>query len=56
MPSIEVMGRRAYLYFLRNGEVTVTPDPLYSERVAKRAERKNGKAQLVNYATNVAFE
>ena len=56
LPSIEVMGRRAYLYFLRNGEVTVTPDPLYSERVAKRAERKNGKAQLVNYATNVAFE
>ena len=56
LPSIEVMGRRAYLYFLRSGEVTVTPDPLYSERVAKRAERKNGKAQLVNYATNVVFE
>ena len=55
LPAIEVMGRRAYLYFLRNGENTITSNPLYSDRVAKRAERKNGP-QVVKYATNVVFE
>ena len=55
LPAIEVMGRRAYLYFLRNGENTITSNPLYSDRVARRAERKNGP-QVVKYATNVVFE
>lgn len=56
LPAIEVMGRRAWLYFLRNGENTVTEDPLYVDRIAKRAERKAGEKQLVDYTTHVTFE
>lgn len=55
LPAVEIMGRRAWLYFLRNGENTVTEDPLYAERIAKRAERKAGKKQAVNYTTHVTF-
>ncbi|MBQ1981160.1 MAG: DUF3868 domain-containing protein, partial [Alistipes sp.] len=40
LPGVEIMGRRAYIYFLRGGEQTATSDPFYAERVAKRAERK----------------
>lgn len=55
LPSLELMGRRAYLYYLRNGEQTATDSPLYAERIAKRAERKSGE-QTINYSTTVAFE
>ena len=48
LPGVEIMGRRAYIYFLRNGEQTATSDPFYAERVAKRAERKAGQKQLVS--------
>ena len=56
LPGVEIMGRRAYIYFLRNGEQTATSDPFYAERVAKRAERKAGQKQLVSYSSDVAFE
>ena len=56
LPGVEIMGRRAYLYFLRNGEVTATENPFYAERVAKRAVRKAGTEQMVDYSTTVAFD
>lgn len=56
LPSVEIMGRRAYMYYLRNDEVPVTSDPFYADRVAKRAERKSGQKQLVAYSTTVGFE
>lgn len=56
LPSVEIMGRRAYMYYRRNGEVPVTSNPLYSERIAKRAERKAGEKQTVDYTTTVPFE
>ena len=56
LPSIEVMGRRAYIHHLRNDKQTVTEDPFYAERVAKRSERKAGKKQMVSYITSVPFE
>ena len=56
MPSIEIMGRRAWLYWLRNGEKSVTSQPAYAEREAKRAERKAGEKQSVAYSANVAYE
>lgn len=56
LPSIEVMGRRAWLYWMRNGEQTVTKSPLYAEREATRTERKEGKKQLVAYSAEVAYE
>ncbi len=56
LPGVEIMGRRAYIYFLRNGEQTATSNPLYAERVAKRAERKAGQKQLVSYSAEVTFE
>lgn len=56
MPSIEIMGRRAWLYWLRNGEQTVTENPAYAERIATRAEFKAGQKQSVPYSTELAFE
>lgn len=56
MPSIEIMGRRAWMYWRRNGEQTITANPLYADREAKRAERKAGKKQSVAYSTELAFE
>ena len=56
LPSIEVMGRRAWLYWLRNGEETVTRLPIYADREAKRIDRKNGKRQSVAYVTNFTYE
>lgn len=56
LPSVEIMGRRAWMYYRRNGEVPVTSDPLYADRIAKRAERKAGQKQSVDYTTSVPFE
>ncbi|MBE6199678.1 MAG: tetratricopeptide repeat protein [Rikenellaceae bacterium] len=56
LPAVEVMGRRAWLYFLRNGENTATENPFYAERKAKRAERKAGVKQSVPYSTDLNFE
>ncbi|MBQ1227552.1 MAG: DUF3868 domain-containing protein [Alistipes sp.] len=56
LPSIEIMGRRAWLYWLRGGEQTVTSSPLYADREAKRAERKAGQKQSVAYSTSLPFE
>lgn len=56
LPAVEIMGRRAYVRYIRNDETPVTDNPIYSERIAKRAERKVGKKQTVNYITSVPFE
>ena len=56
LPAVEIMGRREWIHFLRDGEKTITSDPFYAERIAKRAERKEGKKQSVAYSTNVNFE
>lgn len=56
LPAIEIMGRRAWLYWLRGGEQTVTDSPLYADREAKRAERKAGKKQSIPYSTTLAYE
>lgn len=56
LPAVEIMGRRAYIYHLRNDEFTATANPFYAEREAKRAERKAGEKQLVEYATTLEFK
>ena len=56
LPSVEIMGKRAYIYHLRNGENTVTDAPFYAERVAKRAEKKAGEKQLIDYTTSINFK
>ena len=56
LPAVEIMGRRAYIRHLRNDEATVTNNPIYSDRIAKRAERKAGQKQIVDYTTTVPFE
>lgn len=56
LPAVEIMGRRAWIYWKRNGEQNVTSSPLYADREAKRAERKAGKKQSIPYATNIAYE
>ena len=56
LPSVEIMGRRAYIRYLRNDEVSVTNNPIYSERIAKRAERKVGQKQVVDYNTTIPFD
>lgn len=55
LPSVEIMGRRAWLYWKRGGEQTVTSSPLYADREAKRAERKAGQKQSVAYSTSLPF-
>ncbi len=55
MPSIELMGRRAYFYYKRDGAVPETENPFVAQRVAKRAEKKEGVKQVVNYEASFAF-
>lgn len=54
LPSVELMGRRAYMYFRRNDEQPVTNNPFYAERAPKRAERKKG-VQMIDYSTSAAY-
>ena len=56
LPAVEILGRRAYMRFLRDDEATVTSNPFYAERVAKRAERKAGQKQSVKYSTTVNLQ
>ena len=55
LPSVEIMGRRAYMHYRRNEEIPVTNNPFYAERIAKRAERKAGQKQTVDYTATVPF-
>jgi outer membrane protein OmpA-like peptidoglycan-associated protein len=55
LSAIEIMGRRAYLYSKRNDAQTVTDNPFYSQRKAKRAERKAGQKQSVAYNATTPF-
>ena len=56
MPSIELMGRRAYLYYTRDGENSVTENPFTAQRIAKRAEKRDGAEQIIGYKANFKFE
>ena len=56
MPSIELMGRRAYLYYMRDGENSETENPFAAQRVAKRAEKKAGIKQVIDYEATFGFE
>ncbi len=54
LPSVELMGRRAYMYYRRNDEQSITSSPLHIGRAPKRAERKSGD-QTIDYTTSIAF-
>ena len=56
MPSIELMGRRAYIYYMRDGEQSETENPFAAQRVAKRAEKKAGVKQVIDYSASFEFE
>ncbi len=56
LPSIQVMGKRAHMYYLRNGEEVLPEESAYLERAAKRKDRKNGKEQVIAYTAEVGFE
>lgn len=56
MPSVELMGRRAYLYYTRDGENSVTENPFTAQRIAKRAEKRDGAEQIISYKANFKFE
>lgn len=55
LPSVEIMGRRAYLHYLRGGENPVSDNAAYAERTARRSERKEGP-QIIDYTTSLAYE
>lgn len=56
LPAIEIMGRRAYLHYLRDGEQPVTGNAARAERAARRSERKEGTPQIIDYKTTLPFE
>lgn len=56
LPSIQVMGKRAHMYYLRNGEEVLPEESPYLERVSKRKDRKNGKEHVIAYTAEVGFE
>ena len=56
MPSIELMGRRAYIYYMRDGQNPETENPFAAQRVAKRAEKKAGEKQIIDYEATFSFE
>ena len=56
MPSIELMGRRAYLYYLREDGKSQTEQPFAAQRVDKRAEKRDGERQVLEYEARFAFE
>ena len=56
LPSVQVMGKRAHMYYLRNGVEVLPEESPYLERVAKRKDRKQGKEQVIAYTAEVGFE
>ena len=56
MPSIELMGRRAYFYYMRDGQVSETENPYTAQRIIKRAEKKAGAKQVIPYTHTFTFE
>ena len=56
MPSVELMGRRAYIYYMREGQQSETENPFAAQRVAKRAEKKAGVKQVIDYSASFGFE
>ena len=46
MPSVELMGRRAYIYYMREGQQSETENPFAAQRVAKRAEKKEKSSRI----------
>ena len=56
MPGIELMGRRAYLFHLRNDNETQSENPFTAQRAMKRAEKKAGGKQIIPYTHTFTFE
>ena len=56
MPGIELMGRRAYLFHLRNDNETQSENPFTAQRAMKRAEKKAGGKQVIPYTHTFTFE
>lgn len=56
MPSIELMGRRANIYYNRDGQVSETENPYTAQRIIKRSDKKDGERQVINYTHTFAFE
>lgn len=55
LPAIEIMGRRSNIYHKRNEEFTITENPYYAERTAKRAERMSGE-QIIPYTATTTLQ
>lgn len=55
LPAIEIMGRRAYIHFLRRDEQTISENAAYADRTARRSQRLAGE-QLIPYSATVASE
>ena len=56
LPAVEIMGRRATIYNQRNDILSATELPFLAQRIAKRAERKNGLKQSVDYTATTRFQ
>lgn len=54
LPSIEIMGRRAYIHYLRNGEQTITGNAACAARSARRSQRQTG--EMIDYSAAAPFE
>ena len=55
LPAIEIMGRRSDIYHKRNDSFTITENPYYAERTAKRSERKQGE-QIIPYTASTTLQ
>lgn len=50
LPAIELMGRRAWLYNLRNDIMSVTMEPYYVEKYKRKSNR------IIGYSVSVPYE
>lgn len=55
LPSIELMGRRAYMYYLRNDSQTVSTNTSVARRTATRADLKNGQC-VIDYSAAIPYQ
>lgn len=55
LPSIELMGRRAYMYYLRNNSQAVSPNTVVARRTATRADLKNGQC-VIDYSAAIPYQ
>lgn len=55
LPAIEIMGRRAYIHYLRRDEQTISDNAAYVDRVARRSQRLEGQ-QIIPYSATITSE